>query len=211
MNRNDVIDVLSVVAAATRRTVGQADVTVWESVIGNLNRSQALRAVRDHLRERPGVWLEPGHVYERVRAMRRDELARMDPDERPVRDVAVPEPIRALSESKAIPAEFARPSRRPEGNALAVPCPFCHADIGRPCTVGGLAGTKRGDTRKTPHPSRLDAATTSRRAVLTEAEPAKPAESTANADAENDKPPNDPPAATHSHQNPTLGRWGASR
>ena len=32
MNRDDVIDVLSVVAAATRRTVGEVDVDVWQAV-----------------------------------------------------------------------------------------------------------------------------------------------------------------------------------
>jgi hypothetical protein len=76
MNRNDVIDVLSVVAAATRRSVGEADVAIWEPVIGSLPKDLALQAVRDHIRDSPGVWLEPGHVYQRARAIRRDEMDR---------------------------------------------------------------------------------------------------------------------------------------
>lgn len=76
MNRNDVIDVLSVVAAATRRSVGETDVAIWEPIIGSLSKDLALQAVRDHIRENPGVWLEPGHVYQRARAIRRDEMER---------------------------------------------------------------------------------------------------------------------------------------
>ena len=85
MNRDDVIDVLSVVAAATRRTVGEVDVDVWQAVIGELpvmgmvrgeRVNMPLKAVRDHLAEQPGVWLEPGHVHQRVRAMIRDHLER---------------------------------------------------------------------------------------------------------------------------------------
>lgn len=76
MNRNDVIDVLSVVAAATRRSVGEADVSIWEPIIGSLPKDLALQAVRDHIRDSPGVWLEPGHVYQRARAIRRDEMER---------------------------------------------------------------------------------------------------------------------------------------
>jgi hypothetical protein len=76
MNRNDVIDVLSVVAAATRRSVGESDVAIWEPVIGSLPKDLALQAVRDHIRDSPGVWLEPGHVYQRARAIHRDYLDR---------------------------------------------------------------------------------------------------------------------------------------
>lgn len=79
MTRDDVIDVLSAVAAADRRTVGEADVDVWQAIIGGLTKDFALQAVRDHLRDRPGVWLEPGHVYQRARAIYRDELDRNVP------------------------------------------------------------------------------------------------------------------------------------
>ncbi|WP_078345162.1 hypothetical protein [Mycobacteroides chelonae] len=73
MNRDEVIDVLSAVVAADRRTVGKADVDVWQAVIGDLPFDTAVNAVRDHLRECPDVWLQPGHIYARVKAKRRDE------------------------------------------------------------------------------------------------------------------------------------------
>ena len=78
MTRDDVIDVLTVIAAATRRTVGNADVDIWEPVIGSLPKELALEAVRDLIRDRPGVWIEPGHVYQRARAIRRDDMERND-------------------------------------------------------------------------------------------------------------------------------------
>jgi hypothetical protein len=74
MTRDDVIDVLTAVAAADRRTVGQIDVDIWQAVIGELRKDLAMRAVGDHLRNSPGVWLEPGHVYQRARALHREEL-----------------------------------------------------------------------------------------------------------------------------------------
>ena len=48
MNRNDVIDVLTAVAAGDRRTIGEADVTFWCAVIGDdtrVTKNEALRAV----------------------------------------------------------------------------------------------------------------------------------------------------------------------
>lgn len=93
MKRNDVIDVLTAVAAADRRTVGKADVDIWQAVIGELPLDLALEAVRDHLREHPDTWIQPGHVYQRVRKMRRER------DRRPSAEYL------ALCDSKAAPDE----------------------------------------------------------------------------------------------------------
>lgn len=79
MNRNETIDVLSVVAAATRRTVGESDVEIWHGIIGELTKDLALQAVHRHLRDCPGVWLEPGHVYQKAREIRRTEAAAEGP------------------------------------------------------------------------------------------------------------------------------------
>ncbi|WP_160111002.1 hypothetical protein [Mycolicibacterium houstonense] len=93
MNRNEVIDVLSVVAAATRRTVGEVDVEIWQGIVGSLSKDVALEAVRDHLRDRPGVWLEPGHVYQRSREIQRERNTRPSDE------------YQALCDSKAAPDE----------------------------------------------------------------------------------------------------------
>lgn len=156
MNRNDVIDVLAVVAAATRRTVGEADVAVWQEIIGELDKELALRAVRDLLRDKPDTWMQPGHVYQQARAIRRDELER-EPDEvREARMEALAakaaEDVEELAERKGLPSGPAfRPSRSP---ALSVACPWCRALPGRPCVVPNAGGQPAGRF----HPSRVEAA-----------------------------------------------------
>lgn len=161
MNRNDVIDVLTAVSAADRRTLGQADVDVWEAVIGDLPKDLALRAVRDHLREKPGIWLEPGHIYERVRAIKRDQLARESREEREARQAQLEaksiEPIRRLAEHLALDVGLKYHRRgRDERRELEVVCPWppCRAAIGRPCYNDAT-----GKPRKDFHPSRTDAVT----------------------------------------------------
>jgi hypothetical protein len=155
VNRNDVIDVLSVVAAATRRSVGETDVDVWQAVIGDLSKDQCLLAVRDHLRERPGVWLEPGHIVERVKAKRRDELDRESDEERDERQQAlerkVAEDVAELAEQKAIPGPLKY--TRPVINPLTVHCPWCHAGIGAHCIV-----PRTDQAMKNFHPSRIESA-----------------------------------------------------
>lgn len=155
MNRNDVIDVLSVVAAATRRSVGETDVDVWQAVIGDLSKDQCLLAVRDHLRERPGVWLEPGHIVERVKAKRRDELDRESDEQRDARQKAlerkVADDVAELAAQKAIPG----PDKysRPKANPLMVRCPWCHSGEGTRCII-----PRTTMVTKEFHPSRIEAA-----------------------------------------------------
>lgn len=116
MNRDDVIDVLSVIAAATRRSVGEADVAIWEPVIGALPKDLALQAVRDHIRDSPGVWLEPGHVYQRARAIRRDDMERNDtwtPSiESRANDEHYPGDAKAAPEMAPFPADWDSDQRR---------------------------------------------------------------------------------------------------
>lgn len=78
MNKNDVVDVLSAIAVGDRRTVGQNDVELWNRIIGHLRKDLALQAVVDHFRECPGVWLEPGHIAQRVGAISRDSFERAE-------------------------------------------------------------------------------------------------------------------------------------
>lgn len=153
MNRNDVIDVLTAVAAADRRTVGQADVNVWQEVIGDVPFDFALRAVRDHLRESPGIWLEPGHVYQRARAMMRDELEREPEQLREARQAVLDAKAEANPDDTT---SFVGPvkHRRPQCNWLTTRCPHCNAAPMRHCTVPGTNRPPYGGA----HPARLEAA-----------------------------------------------------
>jgi len=78
VNRNDMVDLLTAVAAGDRRQIGEADITAWTAVIGDLGRDECLAAVVVHRRERPGVWLEPGHLLAIVRAARTERGRRED-------------------------------------------------------------------------------------------------------------------------------------
>jgi hypothetical protein len=73
---DDIIDILSIAAAVDRRTVGESDVILWHELIGDLPKDLAQQAVIGHLREQPGVWLEPGHVVAGVRVIRREQAYR---------------------------------------------------------------------------------------------------------------------------------------
>jgi len=82
MDRDDILDLLAIIAAGDNRTVGETDVTIWGAMIGGLPKDDCLAAVEAHRKEQPGVWLEPGHVVQRVRAVMRDRFDRLDPDDR---------------------------------------------------------------------------------------------------------------------------------
>ncbi|MEC4836857.1 hypothetical protein R2362_20185 [Mycobacteroides chelonae] len=166
MNRDEVIDVLSAVVAADRRTVGKADVDVWQAVIGDLPFDMAVKAVRDHLRECPDVWLQPGHIYARVKAKRRDELARESADDRRARedqrDLALEarnrERLGELVEAVGKPLrQFVRPSAGsgPAHPEMAIRCPWvsCRAKAGHPCVNHDGKPLKGGAF----HPSRTEA------------------------------------------------------
>lgn len=153
MNRNDVIDVLTAVAAADRRTVGEADVQIWEGVIGDIPKTFALQAVRDHLRECPGVWLEPGHVYQRARAMVRDQLER-EPDHLREARQAQLDAKAAADDHDPKPYVGKLKYVRPTSNWLSVRCPHCNAGPLVRCVV---PGTGR-EPHQGAHPARLEAA-----------------------------------------------------
>lgn len=160
MNRNDVIDVLRAVQAGTGRTMGEPEIVLWQSVLGECPKDFALAAVLAHFKERPGVWLEPGHVWSRWRDHRRDQLAREDEPARLARQAALDARLAGVDElaaAKAIPADtpatHIRPSTQYGANPLTVQCPWCRAAVGRPCTN---TATKK---HTNPHPARVEAVT----------------------------------------------------
>ena len=83
MIRDELIDLYALIQASDNRDeISEADIVIWQQVLGDLSADDCLDAVMAHFREQPGVWLQPGHIRARVRARKADELARMDPDER---------------------------------------------------------------------------------------------------------------------------------
>jgi hypothetical protein len=83
MDRDEIIDLLTIVQASDQRTVGDPEIKVWHELLGRYDRDDCVDAIMWHRRERPGVWLEPGHVVARVRAVIQDRYERADVDDRP--------------------------------------------------------------------------------------------------------------------------------
>lgn len=74
MNHDEMVDLLTLIAARDNRAVGQTTVAVWLEDIGDLPFDDARRAVADHFREEPGVWLMAAHVRQRVKKIRAARL-----------------------------------------------------------------------------------------------------------------------------------------
>lgn len=75
MTSDEVWDLLELIASIDRRKVGLTDRKTWEGLIGDLPAADAQAAVIGHYRE-SREWIMPADVRARVKAMRRDRLAR---------------------------------------------------------------------------------------------------------------------------------------
>jgi hypothetical protein len=74
VNHDEMVDLLTLIAARDNRTVGQTTVAVWLEDIGDLAYADAREAVAAHFREEPGVWLMAAHVRQRVKKIRAARL-----------------------------------------------------------------------------------------------------------------------------------------
>ena len=75
MTSDEVWDLLELIASIDRRKVGLTDRQTWQGLIGDLPAADAQAAVVAHYRE-SREWIMPADVRIRVKAMRRDRLAR---------------------------------------------------------------------------------------------------------------------------------------
>lgn len=155
MMRNEVIDLLTMIQAFDKRTVGEPDVVAWEDSAkrGRWTYDEASEAVREYYAkttsERP--FIMPSHITNMVRANREIEHMRFQRDSLPPINPRVREAIEQVAETTHIPAE-PRPMRN---NALSVVCPHCKAPIGQTCTRPRLIGRPK---PMMPHPSRKELA-----------------------------------------------------
>jgi hypothetical protein len=62
---------LAEVQMIDNRRVDDATLLYWHGLIGDLGYAESSEAVRMHRQERPGVYLEPGHVRANVDRIRR--------------------------------------------------------------------------------------------------------------------------------------------
>ena len=68
MNRNDIIDLLSVAAAYDRRTIGEADILAWSEAArrATWDARKAVDAIHEHYAQ-TSKWIMPGHITEQIR------------------------------------------------------------------------------------------------------------------------------------------------
>lgn len=162
MNRSEIARLLAVVQSGDRRTVGEADVLLWAEVLADVPMDFASQAVLAHFKEYPDVWLQPGHLHQRWRAFRRDQLAREENrmrearqaalDAKNVEDLGVTALAEAMSEEPVVIKYFRR-SQSGQPNPLSVPCPWCKVMAGHSCRFPNTT-----QYTQNPHPSRVDAA-----------------------------------------------------
>ncbi|OBB10700.1 hypothetical protein A5731_22775 [Mycolicibacterium conceptionense] len=148
MTYDEVIDLLTAVAAVDRRTVGEADVHTWFDLLADVAYPDAIQAHREFRRERPGVWLEPGHILEGVRSIRRYRQPASERVSKPL-----PEPgagYVACLRAAAIAANHGGPPQ--DRRAIRVPCTICGASEWSACTARGRGVLRMKDF----HPTRKD-------------------------------------------------------
>jgi hypothetical protein len=75
MTPDETVDLLTVAAAFDQRTVGEGDAMAWYAVVGDLDFTEAKQAVIAHYSDSTERVM-PAHVRIRVKAARRDRLAR---------------------------------------------------------------------------------------------------------------------------------------
>jgi hypothetical protein len=83
MKHSEVSDLLGIVAANDRRTLGDADVLLWGEALKDIDAQDAAAAVMHHITNKPGEWLTPAHVVQRVRQVHRQRLVDAGPPDFP--------------------------------------------------------------------------------------------------------------------------------
>lgn len=177
MSPDQVIDLLSLMAAYDRRTVGETDVRAWHLAVADLPFDDAKEAVVRHYQQERS-WLMPVDVRKLVKKIREERIT-ADPLPAPDPELAVdPEsytlalrrivrtagdgrmPFRAIPGPRTSepPAEYqALRSDEDRERVLvkSVPCPVegCNARENEPCRVRAT-----GQELAKWHPSRLEAA-----------------------------------------------------
>jgi hypothetical protein len=82
MTIDELKQVVAKIQLGDNRQVDRLVLEYWWELIGPVHYEDALAAVSMHRREKPGVWLEPGHVIADAKRAKetRERIARRSPD-----------------------------------------------------------------------------------------------------------------------------------
>ena len=70
MEEREAFQLLTLASARDNRTVSQSVAAVWAADLERVALADAVEALTLHYRERPDVWLQPGHVVAGARRVR---------------------------------------------------------------------------------------------------------------------------------------------
>lgn len=149
LSEREVRALLAVAMGYDNRKPGDANILAWMTAaeIGRWTFDSAREAIHQHYAHSRD-FLMPADITARVKAMREDEVLRANAALPPADD-----PEAAKRHRSIVDRIFGMPSQQAQesAKALSVACSWCHAPKGQPCTNGKRA-------RRSPHPSRIDAA-----------------------------------------------------
>ena len=116
MTRDEVVDLLTLIASYDRRTVGNADIAAWKLAVGDLEFADAQEAVVAHVRQ-SSDWTTPAHIRQLVKAARAARLDRSLPPGPPAEAAADPAKYQAMVRAAVKAAADGRGIRRALGPA----------------------------------------------------------------------------------------------
>ncbi len=182
MTPSQTAELLAMCSAFDRRTVGSMDVTAWHRVLGDVDHTDAQRAVADHYSDSRD-WIMPADIRRRVKALRAARITTAHavydgrPDETGAQSAAAIRHLAAAAAAGRLPAQ---PIRAALESSEAVSSPRLSAmtaavganaatkqpsigvnAIGVPCqrcsaVVGRMCRSRRGGSRSEVHPWRLE-------------------------------------------------------
>ncbi|KDE14234.1 hypothetical protein [Rhodococcus aetherivorans] len=159
LTRDDVIDILTAIAAYDRRTIGEGDIAAWGAALRpDLDRQLAIEAVRIH-NATSEDWIKPVHVNKLAVDIRKDRADREDREAREARQLdndtrhglVIDQDGTALNAGLSINADGPPvPGAYQVNDAVERDCPTCKAEPYEPCT-----NRINGNSRRMPCTARL--------------------------------------------------------
>jgi hypothetical protein len=150
VNREDVVKLLAIASAFDNRKPNEAQAIAWAEVLDGLDPRDCVEAIKGHYKESK-EYLMPAHIVARARMMMLDRRDRQTAEEHLAIMAQSPVEGQRLAIEAGAKDIGNEPYRSSKGDR-ALPCKWCGAKAGQPCTT---PGTQR--RLMFVHPSRLEA------------------------------------------------------
>lgn len=108
MNREQFTYLLARIQVFDNRQIGKTTAEAWWPIIGDLDYDDAVAAVQTHFRDRPEVYLQPGHIVAGVKRAHEARLPHYDHSQDNRGDAPPPRNLVALGNAWRDPEAWAR-------------------------------------------------------------------------------------------------------